>query len=114
MANLRQVFFIGVVGGLVGYACGAAFTPTRAVAQQIGAADAGPATTQPPPDVDGGPPPANPMGVVLQPICRQWEVKAEPEKLIYPTGPSVLIEEGWEPFVYSTSYGTILLRRCVR
>lgn len=110
MANLRTVFFIGVVGGLVGYACGAVLTPTRAVAQQLPAEDAGPPPTTTPP---AEPPPVTTttVGTVPQPACHQWEVKGDP-RIVYTN--TVLLEEGWEPFSYYGGGGTIMMRRCVR
>jgi hypothetical protein len=109
MSNTRAVFFIGVMGGLVGYACGVAFTPTRAVAQQINPGDAGPPDPSGGAVVDGGPVAA---GSVPRPACLQWEVKGLAQ-MVY--GPSVVtVDEGWEPFAYYGGGGNVILRRCVK
>ncbi len=113
MANGRQIFFIGVVGGLVGYACGAAFTPTRAVAQQIASEDAGATLTSG--NAEPSPGASSPSNSP-RPACLQWQVKpgSNTTELIYPGGPVVTFEEGWEPFGYESSRGVLMLRRCIR
>ena len=110
MANVKTTFFIGFVGGLVGYACGAAFTPTRAVAQQVTSEDAGPPSQTNVTIVDAG---SAPVQAGPPPACRQWEVKIDPA-IIYSGAGVVLMDEGWEPFAYSGGQGSIALRRCIR
>jgi hypothetical protein len=108
----RAVFFIGVMGGLVGYACGAMFTPGRAVAQ-ITSSDAG----APVEAADAGATPTQ-TGTFPRPTCLQWEVKMPEGHTIGTSGPyggeTLLLEEGWEPFAYAPSDGRVVLRRCVR
>jgi hypothetical protein len=113
MVNAKQaraVFFIGVMGGLVGYACGAMFTPGRAVAQ-IANSDAGA------PVADAGATPTQ-AGTFPRPACLQWEVKMAEGHTTGTNGPyggeTLLVEEGWEPFSYSPSDMRVVLRRCVR
>jgi hypothetical protein len=115
MNKMKTVFMVGVVGGFVGYACGAAFTPTRASAQQVGAEDAGPPAQVAQEDAGAStvPPAPNQAGSVPQPACRQWEVKIDP-RFTYPSSGILLMDEGWEPFAYYGGGGTIALRRCVR
>ncbi|MFT3839300.1 MAG: hypothetical protein QM723_20120 [Myxococcaceae bacterium] len=108
---------VGFVGGLGGYACGAAFSPVAAHAQsQQGSnvADAG-VTTPSTPSVSGA--------------CAQWSVA--PVSLgalseLNPAAPSApprgttyiatTLEEGWEPFAGAAGYSdvVILARRCVK
>lgn len=110
MANVKTTFFIGFVGGLVGYACGAAFSPTRAVAQQVTSQDAGPPSQTNETIVDAG---SAPVQAGPLPACRQWEVKVD-ARATYSTAGAVLMDEGWEPFAYAYGGGNIVLRRCVR
>lgn len=117
MSNTRAVFLIGVVGGLVGYACGVAFTPTRAVAQQINPADAGP--PDPLGDAGAAPTPTGggtgTTGTVPRPACLQWAVKDADGSGLWPVGgQGILIEEGWEPFAHDPRTGGVMLRRCVK
>lgn len=116
MGNFKKVFIIGFVGGLVGYACGAMFTPTRAIAQQIEPADGGmsqndpgdPATT-----ADAGPAPQAAAGGPA-PACRQWEVKFGPSVFGQGYNALVTIDEGWEPYAFSDNWGSPVIRRCIR
>lgn len=109
MSKTKTVFLIGVLGGFVGYACGVAFTPTRAAAQQLGPADAG--AGEPP--VGGSVPAVSPAPTSApRPTCLQWEVK-ELAQMVF--GSTVItVDEGWEPFAYHDGVNTVVLRRCVR
>ena len=108
MANVKTTFFIGFVGGLVGYACGAGFTPTRAVAQQVTSEDAGPPAQTNVTIVDAG---SAPVQAGPAPACRQWEVKLDSKATF---ASAELMDEGWEPFAYSGGTAIVVLRRCVR
>lgn len=116
--NYKHVFLIGAVGGLVGYACGAAFTPSKAIAQPITPeedAGSGPAAG----GTGGG---ANTAGAgggsstgagsVPQPACLQWEAMVGTSLWIQ--SGAVAQPEGWEPFAYDNGQNKIILRRCVR
>lgn len=101
--NKNAVFLIGVIGGLVGYACGVLATPGTAVAQQQGSNNGGEQT----PAQDAGAAPANP---IPPPACLQWQVKALPDLVVHHNG-EITIPEGWEPFAAGS--GQVVVRRCI-
>lgn len=108
--NKNAVFAIGVIGGLVGYACGVLATPGTAAAQQQGSNNGGDQT----PAHDGGSTPTDPLPTTPPPpACKQWEVKVLPE-IVYPSYGVFTVPEGWEPFSYNGGSGSVIVRRCIR
>lgn len=115
--NKNTVFAIGVIGGLVGYACGVLATPGTAVAQQEGASNGSSET----PAHDAGASPAGPpsSATPVPPalaVCQQWQVALLPSNTDG-ADPGLVardVPEGWEPYGFDRSWGRVMLRRCVR
>jgi hypothetical protein len=113
MSKLKNVFLVGVIGGFVGYACGAAFTPNVATAQAYDPDKAGALRSPSSPALASHSALEAALAAAARAPCAQWEVKLGAKRFVYSDDPTP-VEEGWEPFAYDPGMGNAVVRRCAR